>query len=289
MAVLGYKMTDQEFLTYNEVIAVVKAIAKFHAQSYIYEEKKSKQLNRPYKIWEDYSEYLQESTLGADWRDTGKKAVIDYLKVFSKNKELPNFERNVETIITKLYEDVWTVMKPSFKYRNVVVHRDIWSNNVLLKTLADGTVHAMIVDYQTVLYCPGMFDISSFMYYNTPKNFRYHYMGNILEHYYDFLSRELKNEGLDISVVYSDKSVMLDSYKESLLFALTQSALIVPISAMGKEKVEELFCNPVTSATINTVSRSEEFIQVARENATYETRVTEIMDEMLEIYLPNFK
>lgn len=289
LAVLGYKMTDQEFLNYNETIAVVEAIARFHAQSYIYEEKKSKQLNRPYTIWEEYSEYLQECILGADWRDTGKKAVIDYLKVFSKHKGLPNFDRNVETIITKLYADVWTLMKPSLKYRNVVVHRDIWTNNVLLKTLTDGTVHAMIVDYQTVLYCPGMLDLSSFLYFNTTKNFRCNYLGNILEHYYDLLSRELKNEGIDISVVYCDKSVMLDSYEESLLFGLTQGALIVPIFAMGKEKVEELFCNPQTSATINTVSRSEEIIEVAKENAKYENRVTDIMDEMLERYLPSLK
>lgn len=289
MAVLGYKMPDQDFLTYNETIAVIEAIARFHAQSYIYEEKKSKQLGRPYSIWEDFSEYLQESVLGADWRDTGKKAVIDYLKVFSKHKDMPNFERNVETIITKLYKDVWTLMKPSTKYRNVVVHRDIWNNNILLKTLADGTAHAMIVDYQTVLYCPGMLDLSSFMYFNTTKSFRYNYLENILEHYYDLLNRELKNEGIDISVVYCDKSVMLDSYEESLLFGLTQGALIVPIFAMGRENVEKLFCNPETSEAINTVSRSEEVIQIARENAKYENRVTELLDEMFEKYLPNLK
>lgn len=279
-------MPSREFLTYNEAIAVVEAIARFHAQSYIYEEKKSKQLGRPYRIWEDYSEYLQESTFGADWRNTGRNAAIDYLKVFSKYKDLPNFERNVETVVTKLYEDVWTAMKPSFKYRNAVIHRDIWINNILLKTLTDGTIHAMLVDYQTVLYCPGMLDLSSFIYFNTTKDFRDNYLGNLLGHYYDLLSRELKNEGIDISVVYSDKSVMLDSYEESLLFGLTQGAIIVPIFTMGREKVEELFCNPETSATINTVSRSEEFIQIARENSKYERRVTDVMDEMLEKYLP---
>ncbi|XP_026327651.1 uncharacterized protein LOC113235945 [Hyposmocoma kahamanoa] len=287
LAVLGYKMPNQEFLTYNETIAVAEAIAKFHAQSYIYEEKKSKQLGRPYRIWEDYSEYLQEPTLGSDWRDTGRNAVIDYLKVFSKYKDLPNFERHVETIITKLYEDVWTLMKPSIKYRNVVLHRDIWKNNILLKTLANGTVHAMIVDYQTVLYCSGMLDLSSFIYFNTNKNFRHNYLRNVQDHYYDILSRELNNVGIDISTVYSDKSVMLDSYEESLLFGLTQSGIIVPISAMGQNKTEELFCNPETSATINTVSRSQEFIQIARENSNYENRVTDILDEMLERYVPN--
>lgn len=281
-------MPNQEFLTYNETIAGVEAIANFHAQSYIYEEKKSKQLGRPYSIWEDYSEYLQEPASGATWRDTGRNGVIDYLKVFSKHKELPNFERNVETIITKLYEDVWTLMKPSIRYRNVVIHKDLWRNNLLVKTLADGTVHAIIVDYQTVLYCPGMLDLSSFIYFNTSKNFRNSYLGNILDHYYNLLSRELRNESIDISIVYSDKSVMLDSYEESLLFALTQSGLIVPICAMGGEKWDEIYCNPETSARINTVSRSEEFIEIARENANYETRVTDVLDEMLERYLPNF-
>lgn len=280
-------MPDQEFLTYDEIIAAVEALARFHAQSYIYEEKKSKQLNRPYKIWEDYSEYLQEPILGADWRDTGAKAIIEYLKVYSKHKDMRNFARNVETIITKLYEDVRTVMKPSTKYRNVVVHRDIWNNNMLLKTQSDGKVHAVIIDYQTVLYCPGMLDLSSLMYFNSTRNFRDNYLKNILEHYYEFLGMELKTEGIDISIVYYDKSVMLDSYEDSILFGITQSCLIVPIIAMNREKREQLFNNPKCSEKVNIVSRSEEFIEIARENANYECRVTELFDEMLERYLLN--
>lgn len=280
-------MPDQEYLTYNEIIAAVEAVARFHGQSYIFEEKKSKQLNRPYQIWEDYSEHLQESISGADWRVTGAKAVIDYLKVYSKYKNLSNFAKCVETIITKLYENVLTVMKPSLKYRNVVVHRDIWTNNLLVKTQTDGKVHAVIVDYQTVLYCPGMLDLSSLMYFNTTKNFRANYLKNILDYYYNFLNKELHNEGIDISVVYYDKSAMLDSYEESVMFGLTQACLVVPMVAMDRGKREQFFNNPETSAKVNTVSRSEEFIETARENTNYESRVTELFDEIVERYLLN--
>ncbi|XP_047991481.1 uncharacterized protein LOC125230385 [Leguminivora glycinivorella] len=90
---LGYQMFHQQgVLNYEEMKAVVKTLAKFHAQSFIYEEKMSRELQRPYRIWEDFSEHLKE-TEELKWRNTGRNAVIDFLKVNSKRKSETNFSK----------------------------------------------------------------------------------------------------------------------------------------------------------------------------------------------------
>lgn len=117
----------KETMTFNTLKATVKSVARFHAQSYIYEEKRSNELGKPYRIWDDHGKNLQEPDLSKVWRDVGRNAVIDYLKVFSKHKSKPDFIQKLDEVIPKLFEKAMDLMKPNEKHRNVVVHRDLWS------------------------------------------------------------------------------------------------------------------------------------------------------------------
>ncbi|XP_049873874.1 uncharacterized protein LOC126372240 [Pectinophora gossypiella] len=282
VAQLGYKMPCHlDTLCYDEVMAAVEAVARFHAQSFIYEERKSKEQNRSYRIWEDYSEYLKEPPQGQVWRDVGRNAVIDYLKVYSAHK--PNFFKCLEIVIPMLFDGAIALMTPSSVYRNVVVHRDLWSNNIFFKN-QDGNFHALIVDFQTVLYASPMLDLSSMLFFNTTRSFRTEYISEILDHYYNTVSHELKSEGIDIEGILQ-KANLEKAYEESIIFGITQAAIIVPIIAMQVEKREELFANPEKCEQINVVSRSAEFIEIGKEDSKYHARVIELFDEMVERYV----
>ncbi|XP_075977938.1 uncharacterized protein LOC142977740 [Anticarsia gemmatalis] len=277
----GYTIPHhQETLSFEELKATVATLARFHAQSYIYEERRSNELRRPFRIWEHYSDYLQEPSAGADWRNVGKDAVIEYLKVFSKHKSRPNFNKHLEIVIPTLYEKAMELMKPSPVYRNVVVHRDLWSNNIFLKKLASTSYHAMFVDYQTVLYCSPMLDLSSLIYFNTSRTSRHIWTNELISYYYAVLSEELKRSGVKVEDII-DKCSILKAYEESIVFGITQASLIIPIVAMSKEKREEIFYNPDSSKRANVVSRSKEFIEYAREDDKYRIRVTELFDEIV--------
>ncbi|CAH2096234.1 unnamed protein product [Euphydryas editha] len=279
---IGYTMPNNLItLNYDDILATVTSLARFHAQSFIYEERKTKELKRPYRIWEDYKEYLCEPKKTQSWRDTGMKAVVDFLRVFSQFKLLPNFMNIIEEIIPKLFIAAEEQMKPHSKVRNVVIHRDIWSNNIFLKKQENGKIHALLIDYQTVLYSTPMLDLSSLLYFNTTMSFRNQNTKKIIEYYYNVLSKELALENIDIQYIM-DKNDIMKTYEESLVFALTQASLIVPITAMTNEKRKEYFDNPETSFKINCISRSEEFIEVARENSEYKNRVIELLDEIVE-------
>lgn len=62
------------------------------------------------------------------------KAVIDFLKVFSRFKLQPDFIKLIEEIVPNLFTTAEEQMKPNPKARNVVIHRDIWSNNIFFKS-----------------------------------------------------------------------------------------------------------------------------------------------------------
>ncbi|XP_023936065.2 uncharacterized protein LOC112044447 [Bicyclus anynana] len=281
---MGYIMpSNLSTLMYDEILATIAALARFHAQSWIHEEEKSIELDRPYRLWEDYADYLSEPERGQPWRDTGMRAVIDFLKVYSKFRTKHNFEEIVNVKIPELYKIAEKLMKPSIKYRNVVVHRDVWSNNIFLKTLDNGKMHALLVDYQTVLYCAPAIDLSALIYLNTTKQFRLKYTKKMIDFYYEVLCAELELEDIDITSMIS-KCNFVESYTESLAFGMTQAALVIPMIAMSDDQRKEIFDNPETNAVLSEVSRSQEFIDVAKVNKTYKNRVIELFDDIVETF-----
>ncbi|XP_068633400.1 uncharacterized protein [Battus philenor] len=282
---IGYVMPDYRLtMNYEQLSAVICTIAKFHAKSLIYEERKSKELNKTYRIWDEYSEYLTEPKKSQSWRDTGAKAVIDFLKVFSKYKSQTDYMKYVEVVIPMLYDCAANLMKPRTECRNVVIHRDLWANNIFLKKLDNEQYHSLIIDFQTVLYCSPMLDLSSVIYFNTSRSFRDLNTDKLLEVYYAILSDELKSVGIDVKNII-DKKTITKSYQQSIVFGITQAALIVPIIAMSDEARESSFENPESCEKVNTVSRSEEFIHLARNDEDYRKRVIELFDEISDRYI----
>ncbi|KAI5644284.1 ecdysteroid kinase domain-containing protein [Phthorimaea operculella] len=285
VAQIGYQMpSHRDTLSEDEIRSTIETIAKFHAQSIIFEETKSKELNRPYRIWEDYKSYLQEPPQGQNWRDTGRRAVVDYLKEYSAYKTDPNFIKRIEIIIPMLFEGALTLMKPSSEYRNVVVHRDLWTNNIFLKKEDSGKNHALLVDFQTVLYASPMLDISSVLFFNTTRSYRDKNLNEILDFYYGILNSELKSHRIDIDDIF-DKATLHKAYDDSVMFGITQAVLIVPFAVMDAAIRKQVFSNPDTIQIVNEVSRSREFIEVARHDELFRHRMTELTEEIVERFV----
>lgn len=277
---------NQDTLTVEQVRACIETMARFHAQSYIYEEKRSKVLKRPYRIWEDYRNYLQEPDKSQNWRNAGMNAVISFMKEYSKFKTHPNFVQKVESAVPKLFNSALSLTQPDKRYRNVVVHRDLWMNNIFFKKESDGSLYALFVDFQTVIYCSPMLDFSSFIYINTRRQFRKHYLPALIDLYFSSLSLELKGSNINVLDV-TDKESLKACYKDTVIFGISQAALIVPITIISKDIKENIFFDSDKVNNFYEVSRSQEFIDIARTDERYRNHVTELFDEIVERYILN--
>lgn len=281
---IGYTIIrDRDTLTLEEVKASVATMARFHSQSYIYEEKRCQELGRPYRIWEDYSDYLHEPDT-VSWRNVGMNAAIDFLKVHSKYKDCPNFSQNVESTVQKLFNESLCLMKPHSIYRNVVVHRDLWKNNILFQKDANGVLSSLFVDFQTVIYCSPMLDFSSFLYFNTRRNFREYHLDGLLDLYHKVMSKELKASNIEVTNIMN-RETLTNCYKDSLTFAMVQSALIVPIFLINKETTKIIFESAESVNKFYEISRSENFLELAKTDKHYQNHVLELLDEIVERYI----
>lgn len=282
---LGYRMPlAQETMTFEEIQSIVISVARFHAQTFIIEENLSQKLNRPYRLWEEYSEILTETRKGQQWREVGSNAVIDFLKVYSKHKLKPNFATILNKTVPKLFEDAFKLMDPSNKYRNTIVHRDLWTNNIFLKQNDDLSIHALILDFQTVIYSPPMLDLTSLLYFNTDSNFRNNHTKYLIDLYYCILTNELELCDIDVINII-DKQTLYQSYEDSILFGITQASLIIPLTVMDEDTKNKLFGNPSTYHKMSMVSRSEELIECSSNDDKYRQRITELFDELIERFI----
>ncbi|XP_047504234.1 uncharacterized protein LOC125049149 [Pieris napi] len=279
---IGYALSDsRKPFSYEEVVATVKAVAKFHADSLIYEYNKTQQLKRPYYIWEDYKEYLFEPVKAQAWRDTGCKGVIDILRIYSAYKDSPNFQ-SVANVVTDLFNRATKSMQPSRKHRNVVVHRDVWSNNVFFKEMEDGSTHALLVDFQTAVYTIPTHDLATLLFLNTTKKFRSVFTNKMIDIYYMCLSDVLNDAGVNI-LDFFDKKALSKAYEDSVVFGITQAALVLPIANMP-EFIKDKYCRSGNDE-FDAISRSHCFIESLESDEQYRETILELFDDIVERFV----
>lgn len=120
-------LASKENLEEREMFPVLNGLAAMHASSLLYE------LQRTETIEEIYYESLKEITVHPDipWFTTGLQAILEVAKYHSKYQT----EVSQKFIISELplhLRNIYFMVNPSPKYRNVLCHRDTWGGNIFL-------------------------------------------------------------------------------------------------------------------------------------------------------------
>ncbi|KAI8440562.1 hypothetical protein MSG28_001804 [Choristoneura fumiferana] len=140
---LQYQMRSKDIkFDVQHALEALRTLARFHAGSIIYEETVTKNLNKPYRLGEEYGQYLDLAHFDKanQWFIQCKTGALMVVKEYSKYK---NADKDLLKIIEDRWSDVWNAaLDYNDSERSVICHRDLWNNNLLFhyKKREDGKI-----------------------------------------------------------------------------------------------------------------------------------------------------
>ncbi|KAL0276420.1 UNVERIFIED_CONTAM: hypothetical protein PYX00_004001 [Menopon gallinae] len=280
----GYCMyAERKLMDEEHILLTLQALARMHACSIIYEAGENRK-----PIREAFSKYLFETVATAEKGHPGntshEAAISAQLKLVDL---LPDYTPQQKEVIKRdlpfRMRRIFTLVKPSQKFRNVVVHGDLWSNNVLF--LDDGhTKNAKIVDFQLARFAPPAHDIVTFLYVVQNKKFREENHLRLLRHYYDELSSCLRKNGLQAKdfLTWYELLGTCDYYEE---LGIITALFFFQFILTPPDLCAKYFTSPEKCPLVDPELRSEVVTECFLKDSIYRERVTEVMNELIREHI----
>lgn len=141
----------------------------------------------------------------------------------------------------------------------VFTHGDYRASNIMYKINQDGKITSMIpVDYQMLHFSSPCTDIFYLLYNGTDEEFRRKHLNELLDVYYNTLSRWLTAMNMDPKATFSRKDFDED-YKEMLPFGLLAATILLPFVLVDVDDVLEVKDETLELSSF-TVKISQKFI-----------------------------
>nr|CAH7761782.1 unnamed protein product [Callosobruchus chinensis] len=239
----GYRANaTRSFLDYDSICSALKQLARLHASTIIFEERRSKEHGRMFRMDDDYKDYLFDVAFSRtgptanlfDTAITTQAQVAVRFPDIPKKMSMSEFQTRIIQNGQRMYE----ITKKSTKYRNVICQGDMWPPNIMLKRNQEG-VECYLVDYQLTRYCPLMFELSFFLYICTRKHLRRNHMKEFLDRYYQEFAEVLKSCQIEVSEVYTYDQ-FLESYYDITPTTISKALSYLQIGLLPPERLSLL-------------------------------------------------
>jgi len=170
-----------------------------------------------------------------------------------------------------------------FRFRNVLLHGDLWSNNLMFRREKDGNLDALIVDFQLARYGPPAHDMMTFLHLVQTREFAQNHEKDILDRYYKRLGQELSAEDLDIESLLPQKE-WNESIKHYREFAILTSIFYFQLILTPSDISAEFLASPELFDECMYVDRSKMVIACFENDELCRFRMVEAMKEAAEMY-----
>lgn len=283
---LGYFVEEKPF-DLDQCTSLLKTMAGLHTSSIAYEENKSKN-GSIYRLCEEFKAELEGSSFNFNeghprkkWTENSMKAIADCFLLLPGRK---NRHAVVENLWNFYHKNLPEHIKPSNTFRNVIIHDDLWCNNIMMRNLPGGKIESVMVDFQMVRCAPPAFGLLTFLYLNLEKNLLRANKEKLEDKYYEFFCNNMEEHKID------PKSIMSKvTFKESLqaykLTALLQAAVFGTLSFISSSLSNTIISNEGVFEEFAFTDRSKYLTKEFKENSNFRKRFCDILLPLAEFLL----
>lgn len=293
----GFESIDARVLDFDHLKIALRCLARMHASSIALEERTRAEVDDLYRGLLDENGY--PPTEG--FRRKGVKVITKTL--IELVKKLPGYDdwdRN-ETVeaLPNVINQIFDLVKPSSKYRNVVNQSDLWANNILFKyevetlppieegkafTSKKKPVDARLVDFQFSRYVPPTYDISVLLHVSTSREFRSQYDKALLKEYYKALDEDLSLFGFVVEDILPE-GLFFESYEVYKKAGLLESILYDQVIYFPLNFWTGLTWSSEKFESFMGHSHTEICLAAFDEHEGYRDKMTELLVELIELYV----
>ncbi|KAL0882782.1 hypothetical protein ABMA27_016331 [Loxostege sticticalis] len=267
------------------VLVTTASVARFHAAFTNYEVRTGKELNQPCNFSKENEQIMKDfQFVNSFWLSSAAKLSANFLKSFSK--KAPADILNLEEKFQHEFLEACDSMKYYDDTLNVLLHKDLWVNNIMFRYEKGVPANAILIDFQCIRYGPPSFDMMVFLYLSTSKSFREQHEREVLLYYYRVFSDSLDDAAkLKVKELGFDREEFLRWCERGRMFGMCVAAGILRYTLMDPVVAKKTFDNPDTFDQYVVDPRI--MLEYANQDPNYKNRLVELAEEFAERYIVN--
>ncbi|KAH8328036.1 hypothetical protein KR067_003491 [Drosophila pandora] len=268
------------FLNKAQLQPILKSLATLHASSIAFEKQEGKTIGVELREW------LKEVSVDPDveWYTTGLSAVLAIAATHPDVRNSPQALEYIEKELPRCLDRVYYMVNPSPVHRNVFVHRDAWGANVFYHKDQPQEKRSILVDFQLCRYSPPAMDFHLVSYLNLEPSNRKIMLRDLIDIYYESLSEELEQMGIDPKKENLSKGEFIQSLEDFSLFGVTYNCIAATILRLPDNYLKNLKDkSPADFHRFCNVNRTEDVLRLMKDYPEFADYMYECVGDLLEL------
>lgn len=196
---------------------------------------------------------------------------------------LNNFPQEIIVKALEYYEELPHKLGPSERHLNVLIHGDVWGNNILFSYNNNMVNKACLVDFQFSTYTTPAYDLLMLLHNCTTSEFRKHHSKYLYKYYYSQLFNLLQKANIDLESIMSWNDFE-ETINEMMPNMLAIANISLSYALMPQNIIQETFSSDEKFKTYFEEDRDSFVLQAVETSEVYRQRIIDALTSFLNYF-----